>query len=256
MKIGFIGSGNMAAAMARGWASAEDFDGSMLFTDGGSGRAAELAAQVKGEAVPDNGTLAATADLLVLAIKPAQLGTVAVGLTRPGKPVLSLLAATSLDTLEAALPGIPVLRVMPNLPVEVRRGVLCYACAEGVAGEIETQIRDLLSMLGEVILLDDDLIDAATAVMGCSPAYVAQLAETLTGAAVERGIDHQHARRMVNETIAGTAELLDSREALALRRDVASPGGSTEKGLEALQRGGFTDALRSAVDASLEKMGR
>lgn len=246
----------MASAMARGWAGAEDFDGSMLFTDGGSGRAAELAVEVGGEAVPDNGALAAEADLLVLALKPAQLGSVAMGLTRPGKPVLSLLGATSLERLTAVLPGVPVARVMPNLPVEVRRGVLCYARAQSVASDIDAEIRSLLSLLGEVIVLDDDLIDAATAVMGCSPAYVAQFAETLTGAAVDRGIDHALARRMVEETIAGTAELLSRREAAQLRSAVASPGGSTEKGLEALQKGGFTDALRSAVDASLEKMGR
>lgn len=256
MKIGFIGSGNMAAAMARGWSSAEEFEGSMLFTDGGSGRAAELAAELGGQTAPDNGHLAAAADLIVLAIKPAQLGAVAMGLTRPGKPLLSLLGATSLETLSAALPGIPLARVMPNLPVEVLHGVLCYARPEGLASEVDEQIQGLLSLLGEVILLDDELIDAATAVMGCSPAYVAQLAETLTGAAVERGIEPEQARRMVEETIAGTVELLEFREAADLRRAVASPGGSTEKGLEALQKAGFSDALRSAVDASLERMRR
>lgn len=246
----------MAVAMARGWAGAVDFDGSMLFTDGGSGRAAEVAAEVEGEASPDNGSLAAAADLILLAIKPAKLDSVASELSERRKPVLSLLGATSLATLTEALPGTPVARVMPNLPVEVRRGVLCYARAESVPGELDTEIRGLLSILGEVIVLEDDLIDAATAVMGCSPAYVAQLAETLTGAAVDRGIEPKHARRMVEETIAGTAELLEHRQAADLRQAVASPGGSTEKGLEALHEGGFSDALRSAVDASLEKMGR
>lgn len=246
----------MAAAMARGWADAAGFDGSMSFTDGGSGQAAALATEVGGMVAADNGELAADADLLVLAIKPAELDIVASDLGERRKPVLSLLGATSLAKLTEALPGTPVARVMPNLPVEVRRGVLCYARGESVTDEADEEIRGLLSILGEVIVLDDDLIDAATAVMGCSPAYVAQLAKTLTEAAVERGIEPAEARRMVEGAIAGTAELLEHREAAELRDAVASPGGSTEKGLEALDGGGFSEALRSAVDASLEKMGR
>jgi pyrroline-5-carboxylate reductase len=178
------------------------------------------------------------------------------GLTQPGKPVLSLLGATSLETLGDALPGIPVARVMPNVGTEVGRGVLCYACAADVPSEIDEQNRRLLGMLGEVIVLEDDLIDAATAVMGCSPAYVALLAEVLTGAAVERGLDADQAKRMVDATVAGTGELLARHPAAEVRKAVASPGGSTEKGLEALAQNGFTDAVRAAVDASLEKMGR
>jgi pyrroline-5-carboxylate reductase len=249
----------MAAAMARGWARADafrDIGGSMLFTDGGSGRAEKLAAEVEGEHVSDNGRLATQADLIVLAIKPAQLGTVAMGLTQPGTPVLSLLGATSLGKLRDALPGIPVARVMPNLPVEVNRGVLCYAADAACPGEIDARNRELLAMLGAVIVLEDDLIDAATATMGCSPAYVALLAEALTDAAVRRGIDAAAARRMVDETIAGTGELLGSRDAADVRKSVASPGGSTEKGLEALAETGFTDSVRAAFDASLERMGR
>lgn len=256
MKIGFIGSGNMAAAMARGWALSDAFDGEMVFTDGGSGRAAKLAGEVGGSTAPDNGHLATEADLLILAIKPAQLGTVAMGLTRPGTPVLSILGATSLDDLREALPGVPVARVMPNLPVEVGRGVLAYACSTEAKGETDLQIRGLLGQIGEVVVLDDDLIDAATAVMGCSPAYVALLAEQLTAAAIERGIDPEQARLMVNRTVAGTGDLLDGRDAAELQKAVASPGGSTEKGLEALAAGKFAETVQSAVDASLERMGR
>jgi pyrroline-5-carboxylate reductase len=256
VKIGFIGSGNMAAAMARGWASSEDFDGELLFTDGGSGRAEQLAQEVGGKTAPDNGRLATEADLIVLAIKPAQLGSVAMGLTQPQTPVLSILGATSLETLGEALPGIPVARVMPNLPVEVNRGVLCYAAAPDCPGDLDARNRGLLAHLGEVVVLEDDLIDAATAVMGCSPAYVALLAESLEAAAVDRGLDPNVARRMVAETVAGTGELLGHRDAAGLRKAVASPGGSTEKGLDALRENGFQDAVRAAVDASLEKMGR
>jgi pyrroline-5-carboxylate reductase len=257
MRIGFVGSGSMAAAMARGWSGAEGFDGSLLFTDGGSGRAAELATELGAETAADNAALAAGADLVVLAVKPAHLAEVAGELISAGKPVLSLLGATSLGALGEALPGLPIARVMPNVAVEVRRGVLCYAPAEGLGADRDRELRELLAILGNVISVADDKIDVATAVMGCSPAYVALLCETLTAAAVERGLPAEEAHFMVAEAIAGTGELLAvGADAAGLREAVASPGGSTEAGLEALERARFTDALHRGVEASLEKMGR
>lgn len=254
MKIGFVGSGSMAAAMARGWAGADGFEGELLFTDSGSGRAAELAAELGGEAAPDNGALAARSDLLVLAVKPAQLGPVVTGLTAHGKPILSLLGATSLATLAEALPAVPLARVMPNVAVELRQGVLCYAAADGVEEKLDAELRELLGLLGTVIALDDELIDAATAVMGCSPAYFAVVCEALIDAAVREGIEPDAARRMVAETLAGTGALLHEHPAEKIRRAVASPGGSTEAALEALEKHEFRKALDRAVKASLEKM--
>jgi pyrroline-5-carboxylate reductase len=111
----------MAAAMARGWAAAgADGPESMLFSDSGSGHAAELAAEIGGEAVEDNAALAERADAVVLAMKPAQLDEVAAELAPAAKPVVSVLGATALERLQAALPGAAVVRVMPNIAVEVR----------------------------------------------------------------------------------------------------------------------------------------
>jgi pyrroline-5-carboxylate reductase len=254
MRIGFIGSGNMAAAMARGWAGADGFDGELLFTDGGSGRAAAIAEEVGGRTSPDNGALAADADLVVLAVKPAHLGPVITGLTVPGKPILSVLGATSLTVLAKALPTIPLARVMPNLAVESRQGVLCYDAGDAVDKKLDARLKELLGLLGTVIEVDDSQIDAATAVMGCSPAYVALVAETLIEGAVREGIDPDLARRMVVETVAGTGALLRERPPEDVRHAVASPGGSTEAGLKVLEKKKFRKSLQRAIDASLEKM--
>src|SRR5262245_26323109 len=121
MVIGFCGSGSMAAAMARGLR--DDVD-ELLFSDAGSGRAGELAAELGGEAVATNRELAERADVVVLAVKPARLHEVAEALGG-AKAVVSLLGATSLESVREALPSVEVVRVMPNLAVEVRRGVLC-----------------------------------------------------------------------------------------------------------------------------------
>ena len=245
MVIGFCGSGNMAAAMARGWVGAVD---KMLFTDSGSGRAAELAAEVDGRAVGSNAELAEAADVLVLAVKPARIGAVAAEIGGVAKPLVSLLGATSLERVRSAFPRADVFRVMPNVAVEVRRGVLC------VAGGESAEVRALLDVLGKTVDLPDSEFDAATAVMGCAPAYLALAVEALADAGTEAGLDEALARELVVETAAGTAQLLESHDPAEVRRAVASPGGSTEAGLEALDREGARDAFAAAVRASLERM--
>lgn len=245
MVVGFVGSGNMAAAIARGWSG--EFE-HMLFTDSGSGRAAELARELGGEAV-GNEEAAARADLLVVAVKPARLEEVAPQLSA-AREVISILAAVPLPRLHEAFPAARALRVMPNVGVEVRRGVIC------VAGEASPEARAKLALLGHVVELADEEFDAATAVMGCAPAYLALAVEALADAGAADGLDPELARELVVETTAGTAELLRVRHPADVRRAVASPGGSTEAGLEALDREGARRAFEAAVEASLERMRR
>ncbi len=230
--------------MARGWVG--EVEG-MLFTDSGSGRAGELAGEVGGEAVGSNAELAEAADVVVLAVKPAKLGEVA-GELAGARVVVSLLGATPLGKVAAAFPRAGVLRVMPNVAVEVRRGVLC------VAGGGDAKVRGLLGRLGHVVDLPDEEFDAATAVMGCAPAYLALAVEAIADAGTRDGLDEGLARELVVETTAGTAELLRLRHPADVRRTVASPGGSTEAGLEALDREGVREGFEAAVRASLERM--
>jgi pyrroline-5-carboxylate reductase len=143
-----------------------------------------------------------------------------------------------------------VLRVMPNVGVEVRRGVLC------VTGEASEQVRAALAALGHVVEIRDEDFDAATAVMGCAPAYLALAVEAIADAGAADGLDPGLAHELVVETAAGTAELLRVHHPAAVRKAVASPGGSTEAGLEALDREGARAAFEAAVRASLERMRR
>lgn len=243
MIVGFVGSGSMAAAMARGWRG--EFE-QMLFSDSGSGRAAALATELDGEAV-DNAAIAARADFLVLAVKPAKLDEAAVEL-EGAKVVVSLLGATALERIAAAFPGAAASRVMPNVGVEVRRGVLC------LAGEAPAEVRQKLELLGCLVDLPDADFDAATAVMGCAPAYIALAVEAIADAGAADGLDPALSRELVVETAAGTAELLRRHDPAAVRKAVASPGGSTEAGLEALDAAGGRAAFEAAVRASLERM--
>jgi len=244
MIVGFVGSGSMAAAIARGWAG--EFE-QMLFSDSGSGRAQALADELGGEELSSE-EIARRADLVLLAVKPNKLEEVAPQLGE-AREVVSVLAVTNLEQLRAALPGAEhVLRVMPNVGVEVRQGVLC------VAGTASEEVRAKLDLLGHVVEIAEADFDGATAVMGCAPAYLALAVEAIADAGAADGIDPDLARELVVETAAGTAELLRRHHPADLRKAVASPGGSTEAGLEALEREGARGAFEAAVEASLERM--
>ncbi|HEY3491874.1 MAG TPA: pyrroline-5-carboxylate reductase dimerization domain-containing protein, partial [Solirubrobacterales bacterium] len=234
----------MAAAIARGWAG--EFE-AMLFSDSGSGRAQALAEELGGE-VASNEEIARRADLILLAVKPDKLDQVAPDLAG-AEEVVSVLAVTTLEQLRAALPGSEhVLRVMPNVGVEVRRGVLC------VAGSVSEEVRAKLGLLGHVVEIAEEDFDGATAVMGCAPAYLALAAEAIAEAGAADGLDPDLSRELVVETAVGTAELLRRHHPADLQKAVASPGGSTEAGLEALEREGARRAFEAAVEASLGRM--
>ncbi len=247
MQVGLIGAGNMARALARGWGDP------VLCCDAGSGRARALAQELGGEALSTPQEVAARAELLVLAHKPAQLRAVAAE-AAAGQPVVSVLAGVSIAELQEAYPGVAVFRVMPNTPVEVRRGVSCIAAPPEVEGELFDQVVSLFSRLGTVLPLPERLMGVATAVHGVGPAYQALLAEAQVDAAVRRGLAPAQAGQLVGETMAGTAALLESRgyDTLAVRREVASPGGSTARGLAALERREVRAAFQDAIDAVLD----
>jgi pyrroline-5-carboxylate reductase len=244
VKVGFIGAGNMARAIARGWGEP------VLCSDGGSGRAAALAAELGGEAV-SNVQVASQADIVLLCHKPAQLDAVAAEIGGGARAVVSVLGATSVNALAGAYPDRPVFRLMPNTPVEVRRGVCCFAPPRGASAELERDVYELFGRLGTVMTLPETLLDAATAVMGVGPAYQALVAEAQVDAAVRHGLAAAVASTLVTETMAGTAELLAAREfdTLAVRREVTSPGGLTARGLRELERAGVRTAFQDAIDA-------
>jgi pyrroline-5-carboxylate reductase len=283
MQVGLVGSGNMARALARGWGRP------VLCFDPVAERARALAQETGGEALASNAEVARRAELVVLCHKPAQLQSVAEEVAPQARAVASILAATPLDAVREAYPGLPVYRFIPSLPVEVRQGAVVQAAdperegaalpgalapdaieeAPGGGGALGAQalsrdlaldarVRELFAELGSLVVLDDALLDVATGLMSCAPAYVALVAEAQIDAGVRRGIPAAEGARLVVQTLAGTAELLRRREydTLALRREVCSPGGLTARGVDALERGGVRAAFSEALDAVLRRRGR
>jgi pyrroline-5-carboxylate reductase len=145
-----------------------------------------------------------------------------------------------------------VYRFMPNIPAEVGHGVFCYAPGTRAADGPEQDVLALFAKAGTVIPLAEGLIDSATALMGCGPAFFALVVEALVDAGVRHGIAPDVAGRMTVEAMAGTAAVLRAGgdDTAGLRTRVTSPGGSTARGLAALERGGLRAAFSDAVDAA------
>jgi pyrroline-5-carboxylate reductase len=243
MRVGLIGAGNMASALARGWGDP------VLCTDAVPGKAEALVEQLGGEVAASNAELARTVDVVFLCHKPDQLAAVAAQLEGNEREttIVSILAGVSLDALRAAYPAADgVVRLMPNVAVEIGRGVICLAAES----DEDLQVRELLERIATVVELPERLIDVATAVMGVGPAYVSLFVEAQVDAAVRLGMPPALAVELATATTEGSAALLAARghDTLGLRRSVTSPGGVTARGLAALEEGG----LRAAFDAAAE----
>lgn len=234
----------MARAMARGWGDP------VLCSDGGSGRAQALADELGGRATT-NVEVAEQSDVVFLCHKPYQLQDVADEIRSRVTAVASVLGGgLGLAEVQHAYPGVPVVLVMPNTPVEVGCGVVLFATGDGVSAELETQLVGLLARLGSVVPAGEREMGVAASITSVGPAYQALLVEAQVDAAVRHGLAPALASRLVLETMTGTAALLAAREGdtLAVRREVTSPAGSTARGLDALERAGLRIAFSDAMD--------
>ncbi len=247
MVIGLIGCGNMGTALARGWGVP------VLCSDAVPAAAQKLAAATGGEALAGNAEVAERADLVVLCHKPYQLTAVAEQIGGRAQAIASILAGVTIDALEDAYPATPVVRLMPNTAVEVRRGVICYASGHNIDDALLAQVVELFGGSAKMIATPEHLIDVAMGLSAVAPAYIALIAEAWADAGIAHGMPAALATEMVTEAIAGAADLLIARgqDTLAVRRAVTTPGGVTAQGLAALERGGVRPALRDALDAVL-----
>src|SRR3954470_11375349 len=244
MKLGFIGAGNMASALARGIGEP------VFVTDLVPGKAEALVGAVGGNVLETPAYVADAADAVVLAHKPGQLHEVADAIRDRARIVVSILGAVPTTQIEEAYPHAEVHRFLPNIPVELQQGVLIYA-----AREDNPELLELFGRAGRIIRLPkEELIEPAMALMSCGPAFVALVAEAMVDAGVRHGLQPGDAGVMAVETMAGTAAVLRANDldTAGLRRRVTSPGGSTARGLEALARGGLPAAFHDAVTAGVE----
>ena len=258
--IGFLGAGNMGGALARAVAKA----GYEVYL---SNRRAEkteaLAREIGPLAYPsDNARIAGSCRLVFLGVKPHMLADLA----KEVRPVLdarrdhfclvSMAAGVTLARLSELFgAGASILRVMPNTPCAVGEGVIPWCAGERALPEDKALLQSALSRAGLTDPLEESLMDAASALSGCGPAFVYQFMEALADGAVACGLPREKALRYAAQTILGAGKLAlsDGRHPGALKDAVCSPGGSTIRGVLALEEKSFRGAASAAVLAAYER---
>jgi pyrroline-5-carboxylate reductase len=207
-----------------------------------------------------NRELADASDLLIVAVKPWDVTQVMKEISPAfegtDKAVTSVAAGVSIDRISEHLPpGTAILRVMPNVCASVGLGSAVVTANEAGLAALPT-VMDIFRHVGDVQELPERLFDAATALHGSGPAYVALFADALIQAGVREGIPRDVARRLVIGTIGGTSVLLKERSAHQVRDEVMTPGGTTAAAFVAMEKAGFVAAVYDGVEAATEKARR
>ena len=208
------------------------------------------------EVTIDNQAIASSVEVLLLAIKPQVFDSVTAGLqAAPDQIVLSILAGVPLKRLEAAFPGQPVIRAMPNTPATVGAGMTAIAAGQQAqAAHLETA-RQIFSAVGEVVEVPESLLDAVTGLSGSGPGFVAVMIEALIDGGVSVGLPRATATQLALQTVRGTAELLQTTglHPAELKDRVTSPGGTTIAGVAHLEQAGLRSAMIGAVQAACRR---
>ncbi len=194
-------------------------------------------------------------ETIVVAVKPDDVSSLLeeiAGVVTADQIVVSLVAGVPISALELLLPDIPVVRTMPNTPASIGEAITAYCGGDHADEQALEKASAVLSAVGDTIQVDEDDLDAVTAVSGSGPAYVFLLAETLMEAAIREGLSEETSERLVTQTLVGSGLLLRTvgKTATELRSDVTSPGGTTAAALNALERGGFDRLIMDAVRAA------
>jgi pyrroline-5-carboxylate reductase len=247
----------MGGALVRGWIEAVRRGGGLTLTviEPSFDPALEHELEAVGAVLnpPDVGPV----DVLVLAVKPQTYPGVVESVRKfvgEETRVMSIMAGVTIDTLARDLGAQRVVRCVPNTPARIGRGVTAYVASPGCTAEDRVLIEQLLEPLGTVEpIAAERLMDVVTAVSGSGPAYVFLLAEVLAAAAEQEGLDRDTAMRLASRTVAGAGALMLETEdsPSTLRKQVSSPGGTTEAALDVLGAGdGLGPLLRRAVSAA------
>ncbi len=266
--IGFLGSGNMAEALIKGIIATKLYKSKDVFiSDVRKERLDFLKGEYGVAPVEKNAELAGKVDTLVLSVKPQNMAEALESVksaVRKDALIISIAAGIKVAKIAAALGDVAIVRVMPNTPALVGEGAAALFANEKARPVLDKALQ-MFRAVGQAVVVDDEgLIDAVTAVSGSGPAYFFLLMEEMTKAAVALGLTEESAKQLVLQTAKGAAVLACERDKAGegpaeLRRKVTSPGGTTEAAIKVLSSRDFgrliEDALKAACDRSRELSG-
>ena len=258
-KIGFIGGGNMGGALASAAVKAVGKE-NVLVVDRDEQTTAACAERI-GATAGCYECIAKECRVIFLAVKPNLVEMAAKTLVplmegHTDAVIVSMAAGVKLEKLNALFgEDAHVIRMMPNTPAAVGEGMIVYACSTATTDADRAAFAEAMSKAGKLDAIDEGKIDAATAVMGCGPAYVYQFIEALADGGVACGLTRAQAQTYAAQTLLGAAEMVLStgKHPGELKDAVCSPGGSTIVGVHALEDGGLRGTVMDAVVAAYEK---
>jgi pyrroline-5-carboxylate reductase len=256
--VAVLGVGAMGEAIVRGLLSAGWEPGELRAAVRRETRLHDIETRIGIDCHLDPAEASEGRSVVVVAVKPrdvSKLLDVVVKTITTDQVVISLAAGVPISLFEAKLPGVPVVRAMPNTPSLVREGVTAIAGGTHVTEDHLARARRVLEAVGQVEAMDESLIDAVTAVSGSGPAYIFLLAEAMEEAAVREGLPRDIAEALVHQTVRGAGHLLTDTpvKASELRAQVTSPGGTTAAALHVLEESGFRAVIEDAVRAAAQR---
>ncbi|MBN1221123.1 MAG: pyrroline-5-carboxylate reductase [Anaerolineae bacterium] len=261
--ICFIGAGAMATAMIAGMTKKELIGpANITASDPYPGQLEKLADRYHINTTQNNLEAVKEKDIIVLSVKPqnlAEIGKELQGRLPTRALVISIIAGATIAKISQALHHYRVVRVMPNTPARVGKGMSVWTGTGEVSETQQQQAQAILAALGEEIYVDDeDYLDMATALSGTGPAYVFLFMEAMIDAGVHMGFSRRIAEQLVFQTIEGSVAFArdSGRHAAELRNMVTSPGGTTADALYQLEKGGFRTVLSKAIWAAYNKSRR
>ena len=260
-KIGFVGCGAMASALAGGLARMGVPLEQMCAADPASSQRERFESSLGIRTLADNSTLVEQSDIVVLCVKPGMVLSVLSDLPKDShlkRPLwISIAAGIRTLSLEAVLPaGARIVRAMPNTPALVGEGATAYFANPATRPEESEAAEWLFSAVGATWQSQNEAqLDAVTGLSGSGPAYVFLFLEGLIEAGIAEGLPEEAAETLAFQTVLGAARLAieDERKPGALREQVSSPGGTTVSGLSQLEAGKFKDVLARAVHAATRR---
>ncbi|HEY3426783.1 MAG TPA: pyrroline-5-carboxylate reductase [Negativicutes bacterium] len=257
--IGFIGGGAIAEALMRGMLKAGLVLATQIIVNDISKDRLDYLNTTFGVAISsDSQEVAAKVDVLFLTVKPQVinllLDTIAPVVSKT-TTVISVAAGVTITTLQNKMPGVPIVRVMPNTPVAVGEGMSAIALGKYAGAKIGERVSIIFTSVGKVVTVDESTMDAVTGLSGSGPAYAYLLIDALSDAGVRVGFSRQTALLLAAQTLLGAAKMvLETGEHPAKLRDmVTSPGGTSIAGIHMLEQRGVRAALMDAVVAATQR---
>ena len=260
--IVFLGAGNMGEALIRGLLSAKTvLPSQIIATDVRAEQREFLAKKFRVRTLNDNAEAVRVADIVVLAVKPQQMGEVLAGfkpVMSPSKLVVSIATGVTTDFIERELGDkARVVRVMPNTPALVGVGAAALAKGAHATDDDLEAAESIFAAVGISVRVEEKLLDTVTALSGSGPAYVFYMTEAMIKAGVAAGLDEGLAKKLAVQTVYGAGKLLveSGEEPASLRRKVTSPGGTTEAALKVMSERKLEEVFAEAIKAA-EKRSR